>query len=173
MAEHKRTEVTGKLSSRVMNMKFMQHAEQVEEEIQAIETTKRLVDSSEWRLDNQTELLTKLVNKPKVVQNIGFSAINTLNEVSHDTSETSNSSLRTTVNPGRRIFGSKPKLPIVSAGDSSNDKKRTLDNNDEDPISSMDLEKLWESETQNKKQKDSNGKSHSGKNKKKSKKSKH
>ncbi|CAH01449.1 Mpp6p [Kluyveromyces lactis] len=171
MSGQKRHEVTGKLSNRVMNMKFMKHAEQADKVKQTEETIKKLVDSSEWRIGDNVKLLTKLANKSKVVQNVGFSAIKSLNDEDSkiDTNDLSTSTLRTSVNAGRRIFGNKLGRATPGSDGSSNDKKRSFEEKDEDDVSTTDLEKLWEAETQTKKQKKSNGNGNTERNKKKSK----
>lgn len=168
MSSGKRNAVTGKLSSRVMNMKFMKHAEQVEEQKEEIENTKKLVDSSEWQIETNEKLLKRLHSRAKVVEHVGFSALRTLSESTDNNSGNSDSTtLRKVVNPGRRVFGSKIS-PVIqdTANSDNNDKKRSLGDEDED-IQTAELEKLWEAESQNKKR-SSNGK----KNKKQKKSSK-
>lgn len=53
-------EVSGKLSSRVMNMKFMKQADHVEELAKEEQKEKQFVDSSEWKLNGGDALKQKL-----------------------------------------------------------------------------------------------------------------
>lgn len=130
-------EITGKLSSRIMNMKFMKHAEQAEEQKEATDTDKKLVHASEWRIYESTESLKKQLSRRRVNHALGFSAMKNINqEFGLETQETSN--------PGRRTFGKKAGQPCKDADNAAdNGNKRLLENDD---ISNDDLDKLWAAE---------------------------
>ncbi|SCV04003.1 LAME_0H14972g1_1 [Lachancea meyersii CBS 8951] len=65
-------EVNGKLSSRVLNMKFMRQADQAEEAQKEEEQKRQLVDSSEWKLEGNAALKARL--RPQW-QSVGATAI--------------------------------------------------------------------------------------------------
>lgn len=84
-------EVSGKLSNRVMNMKFMRQAEHAEEEAKEEQKVRQLVDSSEWTLAGRDKIATKLRSQPSTISHTGLRG-----EGQHEASV------------GRRKFGQKP-----------------------------------------------------------------
>ncbi|CEP61129.1 uncharacterized protein LALA0_S02e07382g [Lachancea lanzarotensis] len=65
-------EVNGRLSSRVLNMKFMRQADQAEEAQKQEEEKRHLIDSSEWRLAGNDHIKARL--RPQW-QHIGATAL--------------------------------------------------------------------------------------------------
>lgn len=140
-----KSDVKGKLSTRVMNMKFMKEAQQVENEIETRETQRKLKDSSEWRINKSDQYLSRLA-KPRVIVSASFADAAGLNQESLGT-------IREGINPGRRKFGKKHTL--LSSSNESDDKstsKRSLDTEaeDDDGVDTADLERLWAEEKSSK-----------------------
>ncbi|AMD22702.1 HHL068Cp [Eremothecium sinecaudum] len=96
--------VSGKLSSRVLNMKFMRHAEQAEEVKKEEEYAKKLVDSSKWTLNENSKYL-KNIPKPRRVVSLGYTSIRELNSVEDEASNESGETSVRSLNAGRRVFG--------------------------------------------------------------------
>ncbi|KAL6454810.1 hypothetical protein SBY92_004281 [Candida maltosa Xu316] len=64
----------GGLSNRVMNMKFMQKAEDTKQIRQREEEEKKIHDLSEWVLPNSQKLLKIALSKPKI-DTVGYGTI--------------------------------------------------------------------------------------------------
>ena len=111
------TPVNGKLSSRVMNMKFMKKAEQVEQEKQEVEEVSKLKNSAEWTLGGGA--VKQSVHKPvKRPVALGATAILSMSAAA----------------PGRRVFGRAKKEPVeplqeldASGSSTKKDEEKDLD----------------------------------------------
>ncbi|KAI5968727.1 hypothetical protein CANMA_002163 [Candida margitis] len=66
--------MSGSLSTRVMNMKFMQKAETVKANDTREEQTRRLDDASEWTLPSSAKILKMAQAKPKI-EVLGYGSI--------------------------------------------------------------------------------------------------
>lgn len=109
--------VNGKLSSRVMNMKFMKKAEQVEQENEEVEKVSKLKNSAEWTLGNGfvKQSVQKPVKRPVA---LGATAILSMSAAT----------------PGRRVFGRAKKEPAeapqeleAADGSKKNEDEKDLD----------------------------------------------
>ncbi|AAS50421.1 AAR056Cp [Eremothecium gossypii ATCC 10895] len=135
MANNMAKEVSGKLSSRVMNMKFMRHAEQAEEEQRVEVEQRKFIDSSEWSIPGRRERLRQIPT-PRPVVAVGHTVIRTIDAQGGQASAT----------PGRRKFGSTP----VEAADASGSETHTASTAEP---KAEDLETLWKSEKRTKRPK--------------------
>ncbi|SCU87933.1 LAMI_0D08086g1_1 [Lachancea mirantina] len=108
-------EVGGRLSSRVLNMKFMKQAESTEELAKEEEETRSLIDSSEWKLSDRRKIASRLAPK---IRNVGYAGVMAKNDQGGFV--------------GRRKFGEAKDADDVK----TTTPKRSAD---------QDLDKLWES----------------------------
>lgn len=112
MSSNAKNEITGKLSSRVMNMKFMKHAETVEQGKQEKDEVKKLIDSSEWKLKGSEKYIKSLYRKkPNVVSTLGFTNIRKVNSIVDSEDTDSDVGKTKEVNIGRKTFNKKADAP--------------------------------------------------------------
>lgn len=112
MSSKAKNEITGKLSSRVMNMKFMKHAETVEQGKQEEDKVKKLIDSSEWKLKGSEKYIKSLYRKkPNVVSTLSFTNIKKVNSIVDSEDTDSDVGKTKEVNIGRKTFTKKADAP--------------------------------------------------------------
>ncbi|AGO10046.1 AaceriAAR056Cp [[Ashbya] aceris (nom. inval.)] len=139
MSNNMANEVSGKLSSRVLNMKFMRHAEQAEGEQRDDVEQRRFIDSSEWSIPGRREKLRQMPT-PRPVETVGHTVIRTIDAQSGKLSATT----------GRRKFGNAPAEATVTSA-SGNDTKTVVE------PEAGELETLWKSEKRAKRPKSGGG----------------
>ncbi|KAH3903532.1 Mpp6p SCDLUD_001173 [Saccharomycodes ludwigii] len=101
--------VSGKLSSRVLNMKFMKEARQVAEDKQQEEEVLKVKDTSEWSLENSHNIINTF-KKPHIVS-MGVSQLKsfTASAIGDENEKSPRQIQSTSTNCGRRTFSSKNK----------------------------------------------------------------
>ncbi|AET37845.1 Mpp6p Ecym_2092 [Eremothecium cymbalariae DBVPG len=140
--------VSGKLSSRVMNMKFMRHVDDQVEGQEQKGYTKTPTDSSQWKLKGSEKYLKRIL-KPKQMTVMGHTAVRRFNladniGVDGKEQETLPSS---SLNIGRKVYTSTEKTTAASTTASID----TQDPSDLAPVAirkrtrDESLEDLWNS----------------------------
>lgn len=100
MSENVKDGPGGKISSRVMNMKFMRHAEQVDEVIKEEEHNQHRLDFSRWKLNDNRN--SGRISKVRKVVSVGYTCIRKQN-FDENKANDSSGAVRYS-NLGRRVF---------------------------------------------------------------------